>query len=289
MTPNHVITMPEGSLRATLRIEWPRDWPRDWPVEDLPTNLVGPICEYSSTLSARWKLTTHETDSAIAQSVVVNDPCYWSSELPFLYELRNASDQLIAVVGLRDWRADKSTLRCEGRVTVLRGARCDAGLIEMDDWPTLRDQKLTLVVEDPSIDFCWQAARLGMPLVVMVEESQSSLDHDYVQRLAACPAVLVVMLGIDCLPLAAKPLAPGPLYGMTICDEVIPPSDWAQVAGVVLEEFRLADLIDKPPPFPLLVFGYANDCDTWEEARRECEQLQAECAPWTGLSGYFLV
>ncbi len=284
MTPERAITIPEGSLRATLRIEWPRDTP----IEVLPTNLVGPFCEYSSTLSARWKLTTNETDSAIAQSVVVNDPCYWSSELPFLYELRNARERPIAMVGLRDWRAERSTLRCEGRQTVLRGVYFDAGEFESGDGLELRQQKLTLVVTDPSMTFCWQAARLGVPLVVMIEDEVLS-SRGYLQQLATCPAVLVVMLGIDCLSLAARPLAPGPLYGITLRDAVAPPADWAQVSGVVLEQFRLSELIDAVPTSPLLVFGSANECESWAKVRRECERLQAACAPWTGLSGYFLV
>jgi len=56
----------------------------------LAGRIVGPTCMYSSTLQASIPfkhrgLTRWSDRTAIVGEAVVPDPCYWSSELPFLY------------------------------------------------------------------------------------------------------------------------------------------------------------------------------------------------------------
>jgi hypothetical protein len=280
MIPREVAVRPSGSLLADLTIVWPAETPP----AALPTTIRGPHCQYSRTLAATWKLATTIAQSGIVQQVRITDPCYWTPELPFLYDLQNDAGQSIASCGLRNWQTAGDKLKLDGRRIVLRGAL----LHEFDNiaWNLWRECQLTLLTIDPPLELCAEAAMQGVPLVVTIEEH---VDSDYLRGLAACPAVLVVLLGLEAMPLAAGRLPTGPQYGLAVHDTVVPPPEWAQVTGVVLEQSTLNELLDRPPTWPLLVFGPSEEPTDCADSRRLCEQLQATCAPWTNLSGYFVV
>src|SRR5258707_3368942 len=61
----------------------------------LTGRVIGPACEYAHTLSATIPLVSKRpanVDSqnapALLAEAIVPDPCFWSTELPFLYEVR---------------------------------------------------------------------------------------------------------------------------------------------------------------------------------------------------------
>src|SRR5687767_11537466 len=51
------------------------------PVESLRASILGPKCAYARTLPSEYSNIEGQSE------IVVQEPCYWTPELPFLYEL----------------------------------------------------------------------------------------------------------------------------------------------------------------------------------------------------------
>ena len=87
--------------------------------------VVGPICEYASTLLARVPLLPCPGRGPWWQAVVP-DPCFWTPELPYQYRveitLKRGSEELAVTpreIGIRPLAARGRTLLLEGKAWVL--------------------------------------------------------------------------------------------------------------------------------------------------------------------------
>ena len=240
--PQEFHTTPGGSLTADVHIAWQPGTP----LSQLPSHIAGPSCQYSQTLPARWPLATVNGQDGLIQTATVTDPCYWTTDLPFVYELTGSADGSSLAVGLRNWHAQRSSLWLDGRRVVLRGVHVSAGEVGEGDWSAIREQQLSLVVTDPTAELCWTAARCGVPIVAMIENPDTDVI-DTLRQLALCPSLLVALLGIDVLQSAIDPLPSGPLYGLAIRDELASPPSWARCMGILLDERPIHEAVTRRP------------------------------------------
>ena len=276
------------------------------PAADLPPGctltgrVVGPACEHSHTLSATIPLAPRRIDAAAGElppllaEAIVPDPCFWSGELPFLYqaqvELRRG-DELLATqerpFGIRPLGAYSRRLIFEGRPWVVRGVQ-NHQLPEapLADW---READLAMYVEKPSDELCAEASRYGVVLIAETWGDAASLAEQ-VRRLARWPAVCIAVLRTEeTLARSIRRRAPNLLLAAYFgVGSIVSVPAWADV--VVCED-PSADEIGvrtrgiTPPVLALRPVGWR---DQLSDARRECDRLQRDLAGRGDFAGYLV-
>ncbi len=268
----------------------------------LTGRVIGPICEYAHTLSAAIPLTMKRLPANIAApqppsllaEAVVPDPCFWSTELPFLYrvevELLRETELLAKtqrLLGIRPLGVFRRRLVFEAKPWVPRGMNL-VGVPEapLSDW---RAADLVMVVECPNEVLCGDASRLGALVVAEVAGSPSDLVSE-VQRLSRWPAVVIAGLN-SATPLDAgiRAKAKNLLLAQSIGPEsAIEPAAWADVG--ICESSDAADLSRRATGCRLPVIARRPSAwrDDLVQARAECDLLQRDLAGTGDFAGYLV-
>jgi hypothetical protein len=264
----------------------------------LTGSVVGPTCEQSHTLTAtipfaarRAAVIADEMPPLLAEAIVP-DPCFWSGELPFLYqaklELRHGNELLAneqRPFGIRPLGALRRRLIFDGRPWVPRAVQAgelpEAPLV---DW---READLAMYVEKPTEELCSNASRLGVVLIVEAWGDATSLIEQ-VQWLAKWPAVCIAVLRSE-RPLD-RPIrwsCPNLLLAAHcgVGDAVSVP-DWADL--IVCEDASADELAVRTQGVakPVLALRHAGWRDQPSDARRECDHLQRDLAGRGEFAGY---
>ncbi|HUY36330.1 MAG TPA: hypothetical protein VMV69_26565 [Pirellulales bacterium] len=268
----------------------------------LAGRVIGPTCEYAHTLSAGIPLAMKRLPAGgaaprrppLLAEAVVPDPCFWSTELPFLYrvevELWRAADLLATtsrLLGIRPLGALRWRLVFEAKSWVPRGIdRGEVPETELSQW---RAADLVMVVERPSEELCGDASRLGVLLVAEVAGNPADLAAE-TRRLSRWPAVIIAMLSSN-TPLAAsiRASAGNLLLGQSFgAGTAIEPAAWADV--VICESSDAADLSRRAATcnLPLIARRPAAWRDDLVQARFECDRLQRDLAGRGEFAGYFV-
>jgi hypothetical protein len=248
------------------------------PGVQLTGSLTGPSCLYAETLPARFPLIDRGPGEAMVAEAVVPEPCFWTPEMPQLYQasvqLRLGS-QIVAsadrMFGFRTLGASGRKLIYEGRRWVLRAVRRDAvPSASLDNWHA---SDAAMVVRDPDDNLCRAASRAGVLIVAELD----SVNLNQIHRLSSWPAVAMVILPGD----AAVDLA-GLKHNMLLAARIgnghawnVP--CWAHLVQVDVEDARrLAnDLTTCPVP----IIARRNDVEQYSAvatARAGCDRLQQE-------------
>ncbi len=153
--------------------------------------LRGPHCERAHTLPTTFQ-TSHR------EPLLVIDPCYWTPQLPMLYDVQLALELVDGTtatwkhtVGLRRWEIDGRNLFRERKRIVLRGAVTTN--FRAEDLSAAVAAEVALVVRDPSEAFLQRASELGVPLVVDLRGQEDNLSPKLLSY-AWQPAVALVLL-----------------------------------------------------------------------------------------------
>ncbi len=254
--------------------------------------LRGPHCSRARTLPASFPIGHCECDEKISQSatVLVTDPCYWTPELPMLYdvvlELELTDGTTTAwqhTLGLRRWEIHGRHLFCERKRIVLRGVVIEDCLPEILEQATAAE--VALVVRNPQNEFLEQASILGVPLVIDLRDFAGRLTPKLLSY-GWQPAVALVLLDDRVASTHYKPHA-ARIGGVLPLACGFAAADWADV--IVFE----LDAADRPPAWavtcakPVIAIRRAGAYAELAEARRGCDRLQAELAPQFDLAGYF--
>ncbi len=243
--------------------------------------LRGPHCARAHTLPATFQ-TSHR------EPLLVIDPCYWTPQLPMLYDVELAlelADGTTAewkhTVGLRRWEIDGRNLVRERKRIVLRAAV--TANFRAEDLSAAVAAELALVVGDPSEAFLQQASELGALLVIDLRGYEGNLSPKLLSY-AWQPAVALVLLdtGVSHKPHAVKI---GCVVQSACGFAAVPQAD---VIAIELNE------TERPPDWaatcekPVIAIRSQGAYAELAEARRGCDRLQAELAPQFDLAGYFV-
>jgi hypothetical protein len=256
-------------------------------------SLRGPRCGKAKTLPADFVVDRCECKPNASQSTscLVTEPCYWTFELPMLYDVTlqlELSDGNTATwrqaIGLRRWEIHGRDFFLEGKRVVLRGAVVDECVADL--LPQAAEAEIALVVREPGDDFLERASELGVPLVVDLRGFAGPLTQRLL-RYAWHPAVVLVLMDDEVEGGYHQP--PSVRVGY-VCDAArgLAQPDWADVIV-----FELAPG-QRPPAWaatcakPVIAIRRPGPYAELAEARRGCDRLQAELAPQFDLAGYFV-
>ncbi|MEX2172023.1 MAG: hypothetical protein WD851_22065 [Pirellulales bacterium] len=245
--------------------------------------LAGPRCRYARTLPAVFPV----RDVNGTAEVLVTEPCYWTADLPFLYDLRievrnggTIIESREQPIGLRRLSVRGSSVFVEGKRFVFRAARLPSD--KPIDWQAWRDARLAMYVVDPDEELCQSASEQGIWMVA--EMSGGSLPNHVMN----CPAVAIVVVTPAELA-SAERLSGGALIGARTTDDGFVPKApnpdllVREVQDIAVSKRELAGC-----PRPVVVIRSHESFTSLAAARATCEQLQRDLAPELNLAGYIV-
>ena len=268
-------------------------------VNQLSGSIRGPHCQFARTLQAEVPIQQLDiTDNLpCLGQVLIPDPCYWTSKLPFQYDLhlswRNNSGEAYeatATLGLRRWACEASSFKLERSRIVLRGI--GVGEPSLDTLEGAREAEAVLITKPVEKELFDDASSLGVPLIV----DCSSVDGDLnmiAGKLSWSPSVLALLIDvaqqsatIEKISRPSQPLIGGLVDSKSDIQD-------AELAGIDFLAFRLR-ATERPPKWihetdrPVVAIRDQGAESALAESRRECDALQSELAPEFDLAGYFV-
>lgn len=287
------------ALRLSGKVEAAQD------VAEMAGRLYGPCCAHSRTLPTEFQLRPLESDQrqgvdpgrTLAARIV--DPCYWSPRLPFLYQASiewrdddGRQYELRRSIGLRRLAVRGRNLYRDSRRVVLRGVRVDTLTPELI--ASARQHGLTLWSADPAEMACDLADEQGVELVA---DLRGVVDVDgRLRALAMRPSSAVIVLDAAAVdPPGACDLQRRPGNALLAIEDVF------QADATLSKDAFSPAVVVWPVPQggpaqrgqsrgapPVLAIRAGQAYADFAEARRQCDQLQAELAPEYDLAGYFV-
>lgn len=256
--------------------------------------LRGPHCSKAKTLPASFAIQRCECDEKFSQctSLLVTDPCYWTPELPMLYELSlelELADGTTTAwrheVGLRRWAIHGRAFFREGKRVVLRGAVVNN--FSPETLVQASEAELTLLVREPSNEISERASELGVSLAVDLRDFDGELTPVLLHHTWHAAVEMVILdenfaaafykphsMRIGCVCGAAKPQAAG--------------VDWADVVVFELDPGERPPLWAATCEKPVIAIRRGGAYAELGQARQSCDRLQAEFAPQFDLAGYIV-
>jgi hypothetical protein len=262
-------------------------------------HVTGPTCLYSSTLQARIPLahrglTKRGSRTAIVAEAVVPDPCYWSTDLPFLYRLvgtiQCGEGEVIPfeqTFGMRDLRVVRNKFALNEKIWVPRAVRKNVviGDAPLSLW---RETETTMSVDDPDDTLLEEAGRLGVCILANLREPDRTL-LDRLRRISQFPSVMVT--SIDCMTVDPDPSeVPNLILSQSadLPNNVIAPWRRAlilQCSGV-RNPYNIAQIVALDP-IPVIIKRQTG-MRSLADARNACDELQADLAEICDPAGYIV-
>ncbi len=271
---------------------------QDSAIAEISGFLRGPFCDYSKTLTADFSLRKLPGAQHGANSVeaLVMEPCYWTPSLPFIYELHlilkmvdGTTVNSTLLTGIKRFSCQRDNLRLEGKRIVLRGLRCRS--LDEQVLQAARAHETALLVHKPVPAMCELASRAGVPLIVDLRESSDPLQT-MAGKLDWCPAVCVVLLGVDQLAEIGEEW--NTLQHSCVAVTASAHSTATEISKVNYQALALELAPGERPPAwtakidkPVIAISSGPEA-TIPEARKRCDRWQAELAPEFDLAGYLV-
>jgi hypothetical protein len=281
----------------------------------LTGTVSGPFCPYANTLPARVPLVDQGPGPTLLAQAIVPDPCFWTPDLPFQYEvevqlaasaagkdatLPRESTRFKRTLGIRPLLVRGNSLALEGKIWVLRGATSSS----VNDLSLAKrhDVGLAMLVTNPDDALCKQASHIGVLLVadltVPVEQiAPSEWIADELRRLSNFAAVgFAVLPTRDELDESQLDLPADDLLsaarGIILVQCVVAASDkiqpWARALLCPADDLDVAAAIAAASPLPVIVRRSVPNPTTIDDARRECDHLQRDLAGRGNFAGYLV-
>jgi hypothetical protein len=262
----------------------------------LGSDLHGPVCAFARTLPSIVVAKIASGGRGI--EFLVTEPCYWTPQLPFLYDLRWRTQdahgtirELDRSLGLRRLTAHGRDLRQNGERIVLRGACCEH--LEPSRLAEARAAETAILTQYPNDELYDAAANMGVFLIADATAYSGDLLSLF-RELSWQPAVALVLLNRD--QIAEDQTRAVRRMSLLLAqrirgDDRTVEADIAAEADVIAVELAEGD---RPPAWlarvtkPVIAIRRGRVYAELHEARVACDRLQAELAPEFNLAGYFV-
>jgi hypothetical protein len=220
-----------------------------------------------------------------AAEVLITEPCYWTADLPFLYDLQMklqhdgaAVEIYEQPVGLRRIGIRGQSVFIEGNRFVFRAAHFpNESLVDWHEW---RDARLAMYAIDPDWHLCRSASEQGVWIIAEVS------NESIADRTMNSPAVAVVVVPRTIVH-SIKRQPGGPLIGARQLNGETTRQD----ADVLVYDARDTIELKRELTFctrPVMVARSSVPFRSLADARSSCEQLQRDLAPELTLAGYIV-
>lgn len=271
----------------------------------LSGNIIGPRCKYSSTLQTKIPFrhrgfTPCGYRTALLAEAVVPDPCYWSSELPFLYRAVGEVTGDVAgpqsfdqTFGIRSIGTSRNRFTLNDKVWVPRivSRREVTTDTPLAAW---RETDTTMLVSNYEEGLLQDADATGVLLAVHVADGGRQGLSD-LMRLSRHPSVAIVLI---------ESHHPIPALWRTVAQNVLFVRSYHRpTEGEATDETDAYYLpcYEDGRPFEGTAPAWPSDsrrpCLPWlplpdkmslPDARARCDQLQRALAGVTDVAGYFV-
>jgi hypothetical protein len=258
--------------------------PGTTPVLGLSGEVYGPKCEFARTLPTKYPVT--------GSKILIPEPCYWTPQLPFLYELElrwqdaeGGDHSFKRLVGLRRLSPRRNSLYWDSRRVVLRGMRVP--MVTADLIAAARAADVTLLTP-PTDEQCALADRFGTPLIADLRDADSTADH--LARLVEHPSVAMVLVNDRQLfPSEIEQLPLGGIYAVAVDAPCATPlAPWSNVIVVELQPGDRPHAALAHCAKPVIAIRRGESYADFAAARAACDRLQTELSPEFNLAGYFV-
>jgi hypothetical protein len=262
--------------------------------------IRGPHCALSHTLPATISIHDMGDGPTLLGAAAVPDPCFWSTQLPALYdvhvELRDGARVVTTfdqTIGIRRLGAAGHNLLWEGKRWVLRGVGGRQKIIlkePVDEFvATFRDAAAAMVLVDPDQAICSHASQAGVTVIARLTDPANLIEQ--LSELGRFGAVAVAILPADIATsdLTLHSAAPNLLLAEHFCGgTAINPAFWADlIVCQVSDPARFHDLV-ATCPLPIVAERLLNEPESIAAARQACDRLQRDLAPAGDYAGYFI-
>lgn len=293
-----VMTRGESTpLSATLYFQLPSGAPDVG--GELTGRLRGPLAPGRRLLSAEYPLVDLGPGPSRLARAVVPDPCYWSPDLPAVYETLvewsvngQAQASWTSRIALRRQGTRRRSLHLEGQRWVLRGIRGNSiPSIENSPWDDWRVAGAVAVVNELSDARLQAASEVGARLAVLLD-GPSERAAELLWRWTRWPAVVACSVpswdGDESDRRAWRQAASG-AWIFQRCTDPSQRAAWSDGAWVALDaNLPLAESLDrwKACLFPVVVERPLPSSLDFVSARQAIDQLQSDLAASGDFAGY---
>jgi hypothetical protein len=255
----------------------------------LSGGLTGPVCRYAETLPAQSLWVDRGPGASLLAAATVPEPCFWSPEMPHLYEVEvelRHEGQVIAtsrrLFGFRNLGAAGGKLIYDAKRWVLRAVAADE--VAASDPAVWRNESTAMLVTNPSEALCEEASRVGVLLVVEATRA----DRAELQRLARWPAV-----GIVVLPDNAFAVGESLGHNLLLAQRFATGKSITSAPGVGAVLVEVGELDGLPPrgtsgEMAVIAYRRGGAFGTLAEGRAACDRLQRDLAAKGDWSGYIV-
>jgi len=264
----------------------------------LSGTIRGPSCRYAHTLPLRMLMRDAGPADSPLFEVIVPDPCFWTPEMPYLYDVRLEIKSGAEVVqshaqqiGIRRLGVRGCDLVFEGRRTVLRAVRVDSPEGPLSDVELLLSMchaaPAALLVENPTDELCRQASQLGVLLIAVVNAMPVDVAA-LLHRLSQWAAVAIAVLPTSFVdPIIDRPRNLLLAQHLTE-DDATDTADWADVALVDSANVETLARYALETTVPILAYRPLAAAMSVAAARSACDHLQRDLAEQGDFAGYFV-
>jgi hypothetical protein len=262
----------------------------------LAGTVFGPNCAYARTLPARVALVDQGPGSSLLAQAVVPDPCFWTPDLPFLYEvdvqLRGANRAAgVSIgrrtIGIRPLGIRGNRLVLDGRSWVLRGAWHSS--VSDFPLPAWHHAAIAMVAPHPTDEQCSEASRVGVLLLADLHGPVDRLASELgrlSQQAAVGFAILPAETRFDNDPrefvgnlILVQRVAASPLRSI---------APWAQAIICPANDPSAASAVAGTCRLPIIASRPQAAASTAQDARAACDRLQRDLAGRGDFAGYLV-
>ena len=267
----------------------------DGPVRAFTASLRGPHCQFARTLPAEFSFSpiAMQPEAHFAQVI---DPCYWTPDLPFLYDLQfkvqltdGQEIEQTTKVGLTRWESHGQNLRLETRRVVLRGAGATSP--NSETIRAAREAQTALLISEIDPTVCETADELGVALCLDLRGT-SDADLSVLANIQGSPSLLLAIVSPQQV-VEQKVLAQLPSHCLIAqhLSTSAPIEEFLDSKPFLAFDLKPGERPSAWVPKatrPVIAIRRGEDYTDLAEARAACDRLQAELAPEFDFAGYFV-
>lgn len=269
------------------------------PTEPGPWSLVGqvrgPRCLLAETLPVNSPLVDLGPGPTLLARATVTDPCFWSPDLPAIYDVTVnlvRGTEVVSTarreIGLRSLGVRGRYLSLDGQRWVLRGVSTHATSARLPrDW---HEHHAAFHSDLEELETLAECSEWGALALIFVPTDEKTIAH--IRGLAQFPGVAIAVTDAQLPPeFNRSQVAPNLLLGQWLSPQHwMPRQPWADLLLVCADEPELLIKALELGELPVIAARYAQDERKLDlpSARAACDKLQRDLAPIGQFAGYIV-